>query len=251
MVSKPIFNKIIVDAPEWIYEHCQRKQREQSPTALIATVSPEIGMEIFNSALDEIRNAAPGESNNTLNLQSYIVGQLIAAGGVSREYAEKELFKAALERGKPQYEALSTINSGIEGGLKNPKTVNLPKAGPVALIKIPSLIPDAPTIPDRWTPGYMSRADLLNRSKLKKPQLFENWSTEDIHITSADGGTGKTTLKLYEAICLALGEPFLGFRCYSPGRTLFITGEDTAVKLSAMVGAILNQMGLLDGSSRK
>jgi len=238
----------IADAPAWIYEACQKKQREQSPTALIATVSPEIGMDLFNEALEAIRNAAPGESNNTLNVQSYLVGQLVVSGAVTRQYAEQELFKAAIERGKPEFEAKATITSGLDGGIKNPKVLELPPGGPVPMIRIPALIPDAPMLPERWTPKMMTRADLLNRSKLKKPQLFENWSTEDIHITSADGGTGKTTLKLYEAICLALGEPFLGFRCYSPGRTLFVTGEDTAVKLSAMVGAILNQMGLLDGS---
>jgi len=241
-------SKPLAVMPQWIYDQCQKKERERSPTAHIAGVSPEVGLEIFNEAIDAIRNAPQGESNNTLNIQSYLIGQLIASGGVSREYAEIELFKAAKDRGKQDYEAKATITSGIEGGLKNPKTIELPKQGPQLMIRIPSLIPDAPTLPDRWTPTFMTRSDLLNRSKLKKPQLFENWSTDDIHITSADGGTGKTTLKLYEAICLALGEPFLGFRCYSPGRTLFITGEDTAVKLSAMVGAILNQMGLLDGS---
>lgn len=234
--------------PSWIYEHCQKRERERSPTAMSIQLSPEIGMHVFNEAIDAIRNAPPGESNNTLNVQSYLVGQLIASGGVSRQYAEQELFKAAKDRGKADYEAQATIKSGIEGGLKNPKTIELPKGGPVPLITIPLLIPEAPSVPDRWTPKMMTRADLLNRSKLKKPQLFENWSTEDIHLTSADGGTGKTTLKLLEAICLALGEPFLGFRCYGAGRTLFITGEDTAAKLSAMVGAILNQMGLLDGS---
>lgn len=241
-------DKPLARMPDWVYEYAQKKQKEMSPSSLIVTVSPEIGMEIFNAALDAVRNAPPGESNNTLNVQSYLVGQLIASGGVSREYAQQELYKAAIDRGKGDYEAKATITSGIEGGLKNPKTVELPKQGPQILIKIPALIPEPPMLPDRWTPRHMTRSDLLNRSKLKKPQLFENWSTEDIHITSADGGTGKTTLKLYEAICLALGEPFLGFRCYSPGRTLFVTGEDTAVKLSAMVGAILNQMGLLDGS---
>lgn len=234
--------------PDWVYENCKKKIKQETPEQMIVSVAPELATEILENSVSEIKNSPPGESNNTLNLQSYIVGQLIASGGLTRQYAEQELFKAALERGKPQYEALSTIKSGIDNGIKNPKTIELPPGGPVAMIKIPPQIPDAPMLPERWTPKMMTRSDLLNRSKLRKPQLFENWSTEDIHLTSADGGTGKTTLKLYEAICLALGEPFLGFRCYSPGRTLFITGEDTAAKLSAMTGAILNQMGLLDGS---
>lgn len=234
--------------PGWIWEACQKKKKEISPTANIAQVSPEIGIEIFNNALEEIRNSPPGESNNTLNVQSYLVGQLIAAGGVSREYAEQELYRAGLDRGKPEYECRATITSGINGGLANPRLVELPPGGPIPVIQMTPPIPDAPTQSDRWTPRYMTRAELLDRSKLKKPQLFEDWSTEDIHLMSADGGTGKSTLKLFEAICLALGEPFLGFRCLSPGRTLFVTGEDTAAKLTAMIGAILNQMGLLDNS---
>lgn len=241
-------DKPLAPMPDWIWEHCEKKKKELSPTSTIVQVSPEIGMEIFNSALDEIRNAAPGESNNTLNVQAYLVGQLVAAGGVTREYAEQELFKAGKERGKPDYECHATIKSGLDGGLKNPKTFDLPKSGPIPVIPIQSPIPDVPGVRDRWTPRFMTRSELFNFSNLRKQQLFEDWSTEDIHLTSADGGTGKTTLKLYEAICLALNEPFLGFQCLSPGRTLFITGEDSAAKLTAMVGAILKQMKLMDGS---
>lgn len=228
--------------PEWIWQACQKKEKEITPNTTIAQVSPEIGMEIFNEALEAIRHAPIGESNNTLNVQSYLVGQLIASGGVGKEYAEQELFKAAKDRGKPDYEAIATIRSGIEGGIKNPKTFELPKTPPQILLNIPAKIPDAPQLPERWTPNFMTRSDLFNFRNLRKPQLFEDWSTEDIHLTTADGGTGKTTLKLYEAICLALGQPFLGFPCLSPGRTLFITGEDTAAKLSAIIGAMLRQL---------
>jgi RecA-family ATPase len=70
-------------------------------------------------------------------------------------------------------------------------------------------------------------------------------------ITTADGGTGKTTLKLQEAICLATNQVFLGFTCTSPGRTLYITGEDDSGKLAAMVGRIAKQMGLLDDPEMK
>ena len=241
-------SKNIAEAPDWIYEHCEKKKKELSPTSTIVQVSPEIGMEVFNNALDEIVNAPKGEGNNTLNVQSYLVGQLIAAGSIDRQYAEQELFKAAVQRGRPEYETQCTIRSAIDGGLKNPKTFDLPKSGPVPVIPIQSPIPDVPGMRDRWTPKYMTRSELFNFSNLRKQQLFEDWSTEDIHLTSADGGTGKTTLKLYEAICLALNEPFLGFQCLSPGRTLFITGEDSAAKLTAMVGAILKQMKLMDGS---
>jgi len=60
----------------------------------------------------------------------------------------------------------------------------------------------------------------------------------------------KTTLKLNEAICLALGEPFLGFECTSPGRTLFITGEDSREKLGAMLGQIMKQMDIMGDDAK-
>lgn len=139
---------------------------------------------------------------------------------------------------------MRTIESGLDGGDKKPLTSPFDTAS-----NSHAFIPPAPMLPARWTPPPFSVNDLLDRSKLRKPQLFQDWSTLDIHITTADGGTGKTTLKLYEAICLALGQPFLGFKCLQQGKTLFITGEDTAPKIGAMLGAIMRGMGLFDDES--
>ena len=151
-------------------------------------------------------------------------------------------FKAAKDRGKPDYEAQATIDSGLKGGGENPITSPFGNDAPV--LTIPEV--EEPE-PERWTPSFFRKSDLTNTANLRKPQLFEDWSTEDISITTADGGTGKTTLKLIEAIHLALGEDFLGFKNKQSGRTLFITGEDTKEKLGAMLGAILKQMGLMTG----
>lgn len=237
-------NKELLDAPDWLLT---LNARESAPVSAISSnvrIAPEIAQGIFNESIEKIRQAPQGESNNTLNVEAFKVGQLIASGSLSREFAEAELLKAAKERGKPDYESRATIKSGLDGGSKNPITCPFPNTEPVAGFTIPEI----PVNNERWTPKYFSRADLLNTSKLRKPQLFRDWSTEDIHITTADGGTGKTTLKLYEAICLALGDRFIGFENVQRGKTLFITGEDTAGKLAAMVGTILNQMGLFENT---
>lgn len=235
-------SKPLAPMPDWLWKSAKKKEKEITPNTTVVQISQKIAKETFYQALDAIRNAPIGESNDTLNMQSYIVGQLMVASGIDRVYAEQELFKAAKDRGKPDYEAIATIRSGLEGGIKNPITYELPKTPPPLLINIPANIPEAPQLPERWTPRFMTKSDLFNFQNLRKQQLFEDWSTEDIHLTTADGGTGKTTLKLYEAICLALGQPFLGFPCLSPGRTLFITGEDTAQKLSAIIGAMIRQL---------
>lgn len=237
------FSKPILEAPDWLYTSAKPKA---APEIIQSNVrlAPEIIQGMLAQSLDNVRNAPAGESNDVLNREAFKVGQMIASSGLTRSFAETELFKAAKDRGKPDYESKATIESGINGGLKNPLTAPFPSTEPQPNFDIPTV----PGAPERWTPNFFTREDLLNSSKLRKPQLFQDWSTEDISITTADGGTGKTTMKLYEAICLALGDRFLGFECKQSGKTLFITGEDTAEKLGAMIGVILKQMGLLDNS---
>jgi len=234
-------SKLIVYPPPWLLQHAEKPVYQHEGSAV--KVAPEIAQGIIEQSLEAVREAAPGESNNTLNTEAFKLGQLVASGSITRAYAEEALLRAAIARGKPIYEAKATISSGLDGGAKKPIVSPFGATEPVPMI---DMIPAAPTAPGRWTPNYFTREDLLNTSKLRKPQLFQDWSTEDITITTADGGTGKTTLKLFEAICLALGERFLGFDCKQKGKTLFITGEDTDKKLAAMLGAIVRQMGLFE-----
>ena len=234
----------LAECPEWVFKLSPTGEPKKHPEATgpILKVSPEIAQGMVQASLDNVRNAPEGESNNILNVEAFRMGQLVASGSISRDYAASTLFKAAKERGKSDYEAKATITSGLDGGIKKPLISPFPAIEPVSVMPLPP--PPEPA--GRWTPEFFTKYDLLNTSKLRKPQLFQDWSTEDIHITTADGGTGKTTLKLFEAICLALGERFLGFDCKQQGKTLFITGEDTAKKLAAMIGAILRQMGFFD-----
>ncbi len=230
-------NVPLADVPDWLLNLTPKSVAPlaSGPTYKIAS---SIAEEALLTSLSAIVNAPEGESNNTLNTEAFKVGQLVIAGSYTREFVEAELFKAAKQRGKPDFEARATIRSGLDGGIKAPMLC--PFDAPMAPMKLPS----APEPVARWTPRKLTRLDLLNTSQLRKPQLFEDWSTEDIHIVTADGGTGKTTLMLNEAIALALGDRFLGFENKQRGKTLFITGEDTDKKLAAMLGAILRQMGL-------
>lgn len=234
-------NSFIADAPQWLLELANKPTIQA--TGSVIQLAPSIAESVILEALQAIREAPPGESNNTLNLQAFKVGQLVTSGSITKEYAEQILLRAALERGKPEREAKATIASGLNGG--NNKPLTSPFGAPQPTITIP----EAPKI-ERWTPKEFTLQDLLNVKNLKKPQLFRDWSTEDIHLTTADGGTGKTTLKLFEAVCLALGERFLGFECLQPGKTLFITGEDTAGKLGAMIGKICESMGLYNQTDK-
>ncbi len=232
-------SKPLADPPLWMLEDAVKPAPQVQGTPI--AVDPSIAEKVIKASIDAIREAPDGERNNTLNVEAFKVGQLVASGSVSREYAEIELLKAAVKPGESDYHPRATIRSALNGGALKPLVSPFGTGMPQPMITIP-----APPVVTRWTPAQFTREDLLNTKHLRRPQLFENWSTEDIHITTADGGTGKSTLKLYESVCLALGQPFLGFPCLQPGRTLYITGEDSDKKLGAMIGQILRQMGLLN-----
>lgn len=230
------------DAPAWLLEKIRAEDAPISTSKPIA-MHLDVARGVFEKCLESIAEASEGERNHVLNTQSFKVGQLLVSSSLPEDFAVQEMTKIAKSIGLSDSEIRATIRSGLKGGKTSPLTCPFGDTPPAISISIPPI-----PIDERWTPRFMTKSDLLNVSSLRKPQLFKDWSTEDIHITTADGGTGKTTLKLYEAICLALGERFLGFDCKQAGRTLFITGEDTASKLSAMIGAIVKQMGLLTGT---
>lgn len=235
----------VTDAPPWLIDAAGRANTYEISAHTFSTVgiAPQIAEPIILEALENIREAPEGESNNVLNIESFKLGQLVASGSITRDYAEQVLLDAALYRKKPLYEAKATIASGLNGGGQKPLTSPFPNEAPVPVTGVAPWNEEK----SRWTPVHFTRLDLMDMTKLKKPQLFKDWSTEDIHITTADGGTGKTTLALFESVCLALGQPFLGFPCLQPGaRTLFIIGEDDAGKIGAILGAIVRQMGLMD-----
>jgi len=169
---------------------------------------------------------------------------LVASGAVGKEFALESLKAAAIYSGLPQREAYATIMSGLGGGQINPLTHPFGTTKPEAAFPIPEPLIVEPR--KRWTPSFATIDMLKDFTKLRKPQLFEHWSTEDLHLTSAIGGVGKTTIKLFESVCLALGEPFLGFECKQPGLTLFIVGEDSEAKIYAMLGRMCTQLGLME-----
>lgn len=241
----PIFSIPLAQIPEWINKVKKVPKLNVTNNDAFKTpvkLDPAISLESFNHSIEMILQAGAGERNNTLNTHAYVIGKLVGGGGIEKEFAYNQLMFAASRIGLSEREAYSTIMSGLSGGEQNPQTSMFGDIKPVIAIKIPEVY--QPVQRDRWTPKFGTVAQLMNKSKLKKPQLFQEWSTEDIHLTSAIGGVGKTTLKLFEAVCLALGEDFLGFKCNRKGRTLFIIGEDSEDKLYANLGEMLEQMGL-------
>jgi Bifunctional DNA primase/polymerase, N-terminal len=70
-----------------------------------------------------VREAEPGARNRTLNRAAYCLGQLVAAGVLERGTVEAELADAAVATGLLEKEIIVTLRSGLEAGLRKPRTV--------------------------------------------------------------------------------------------------------------------------------
>lgn len=93
--------------------------------------------------------------------------------------------------------------------------------------------------------------DTMRAARLNPRCIVENLIYADLALYNAEGGTGKTTLKLYEAVHIALCMDLWGCRVVNPGLTLFITAEDGEEILQARLLKIMDAMGLNDWQRRK
>lgn len=102
------------------------------------------------------------------------------------------------------------------------------------------------------------RAEQINPLKIDGPITEEEWSSsrssprpvidqwlyEDVGCFIAPGGTGKTTLLLYQVIHLVLGLNLFGYEVLAPGPVVILTAEDSRETLVARLRQMCFQMGL-------
>lgn len=93
--------------------------------------------------------------------------------------------------------------------------------------------------------------DAMESARLHPRCIVENLLYADLAVMNAEGGTGKTTLLLYEAIHIALRRDLWGCRVLNPGRTLFITAEDGEELLQARLREVMTALNLTDYERRK
>jgi RecA-family ATPase len=76
------------------------------------------------------------------------------------------------------------------------------------------------------------------------PVIVAGYLPEDCGSQSAQGGTGKTTLDLYETVHIILGTSLWGREVVKPGNVLFVTAEDSRGQTSYRLNCICTAMGL-------
>lgn len=102
--------------------------------------------------------------------------------------------------------------------------------------------PPPPAVMQFITPQEVELSDLATFA----PSAPSFWADEIlpadvVTLLGAHGGTGKTTLALYGAVCLAMGLPFLG-KLTKRARALFYSGEDDADLLRWRLASVCKRL---------
>jgi hypothetical protein len=79
----------------------------------------------LDEELQRVRSAGEGQRNHTVNRAAFSLGQLAGAGLLSETDIEQALLGAASDIGLAESEALSTIRSGLRGGMAQPRVVQV------------------------------------------------------------------------------------------------------------------------------
>lgn len=84
----------------------------------------------------------------------------------------------------------------------------------------------------------------LDTARLSPRCLVDHYLYADLALIAAAGGTGKTTMLIYEAVHIVLGRPLWGLKVWNPGSVLFITAEDSRELFAARLREVIAAMDL-------
>jgi phage/plasmid primase-like uncharacterized protein len=90
-----------------------------------------------------------------------------------------------------------------------------------------------PISTEEWTSSHLTPACVV-----------QDYIFSDVAVLVAPGGTGKTTLQLFEAIHIVLGRPLYGLEIRKPGPVVILSAEDSREMLVARLRRIVEGMGL-------
>lgn len=107
---------------------------------------------------------------------------------------------------------------------------------------------DLPPAPDSAEHGWRQPGPILPdewcAARPAPDCIVEDYLYADVGLLIAPGGTGKTTLILFEAVHIVLGLPFFGLEVRKPGAFLILTAEDSREMLVARLREICEAMRL-------
>lgn len=119
----------IADAPTWLLDTLRRPDlKAVESEAHAAKYMPfesgtEYGLVALEGEAQRLREAVPGERNNTLNRAAFALGQLVAGGELAEDASRAILIETAHDLGWDRIE--ETVESGFQAGLLEPRQASL------------------------------------------------------------------------------------------------------------------------------
>lgn len=104
--------------------------------------------------------------------------------------------------------------------------------------------------PGPWTLPLPIGETEWQTARLTPDTLVHEYLYADVAVMVAAGGVGKTSLKLFEAIHIALARPLYGLTVEKPGPVLILTAEDSREMLVARLRKIASEMDLTHDERR-
>ncbi len=223
-------------APSWFTVKTRSESGAAHAGRLIIPSAERIAATV-NHWATEVRDAAAGERNATLNNAAFAFGQITAACPGRESELVTALEAAAAACGLDAREANRTIKSGMRGGKNKPERApegfSVPFTLPPGAFATreeaeakPSNIRSSPQSSNPLHPDAICLDEWNDTDSLTPTCITENLYFADVGVRVAPGGVGKTTLALYEAMCLALGYSIFGCLTRRPGVACILTSED-------------------------
>jgi len=193
------------------------------------------GLAALKAETDTLASTPPDtKRNHQLNASAFVCAQLAAGGELAPAHARREIMAAALASGLPAIEAQSTLESGWEAGLKEPRTAPEKSSSVATPLDATGPIP----LPDKIR--AVSIAEFLSLVFPPRENVLDPWlPTQGLAMIHAKRGVGKTHVGLGIAVAVASGGKFLRWTAPKPRGVLYIDGEMPAVVMQERISQII------------
>lgn len=97
------------------------KSKSKTLSSILSSTTSRYGQKALLKESLAVANTPEGQRNNALNISALKIGQLVAGGEIASSDAIKTLMDAAIMCGLPEREAFTTISSGLNKGMTEPR----------------------------------------------------------------------------------------------------------------------------------
>jgi hypothetical protein len=247
-----------VEAPAWLIELLTTVEPagRPAPTSTPTAVPRSNGngdayaRAALNAECAKVTNAPKGQRNQTLNVAAFSLGQLVGADALTEGEVTSRLFDAASVCGLVKDDGAlatnNTIKSGLNAGMKQPRTIPEPTAStsPIKPETLAALVAIA-TQPPTTTAPVICATPFAWREPAKIPRrawlYAKHYIRKYLSCTIAPGGYGKTSLIIVEALTIATGRPLLDITPNERARVWYWNGEDPADEVDRRITAAMIQ----------